>query len=82
MATEAKVTNKDLMNESFDALLVTIGVVGVSMISKKVLGESLVSASNLKEVVKLTAGVATSNMLVKYAQTKKWLPEDPFKKTT
>ena len=82
MAAEKKTIDKDLMNESFDALLVTVGVVGVSMVSKKVLGENLINASSLKDIAKLTAGVATSTMLVKYAQTKGWLPEDPFTKKT
>ena len=67
------------MNEAFDALLVTVGVVGLSMASKKLLGEKLTDASTMKDIAKLAAAVAGSTMLVKYAQTKKWVPEDPFK---
>ena len=49
------------------------------MVSKKVLGEKLTDASTLKDTVKLALGVTASAMLVKYAQSKKWIPEDPFK---
>ena len=70
---------KEIMNEAFDALLVTTGVVGLSMATKKLLGEKLTDASTMKDVAKLTVAVAASTMLVKYAQTKKWVPEDPFK---
>ena len=48
---------KELMNEAFDALLVTAGVVGISMTSKKLLGERLTDASTVKETVKLAIGV-------------------------
>ena len=70
---------KELMNEAFDALLVTSGVVGISMASKKLLGEKLTDASNLKEYGKLAVAVTASTMLVKYVQPKKWVPKDPFK---
>ena len=70
---------KEFMNEAFDALLVTTGVVGLSMVSKKLLGEKLTDATTMKDVAKLTVAVAGSTMPVKYAQTKKWVPEDTFK---
>ena len=59
------VNKKELMNELYDAALVTAGVVGVSMVSKKVLGEKLTDASTLKDTAKLGAGVAVSTILVK-----------------
>ena len=73
------VNKKELMNEAYDALLVTAGVVGLSLASKKVLGEKLTDASSLKDTAKLAVGVAASTMLVKWAQDKKYLPADPFK---
>ena len=72
------VNKKELMNEAYDALLVTAGVVGLSLASKKVLGEKLTDASSLKDTAKLAVGVAVT-MLVKWAQDKKYLPVDPFK---
>ena len=69
------------MNEAYDALLVTIGVVSLSMLTKKFAGEKLTCANNLTDFGKLTAGVTASTMIVKYAKDKKWLPDDPFNKT-
>ena len=51
------------MKEAYDAVLVTAGVVGLSMASKKVLGEKLTDASSLKDTAKLEVGVAASTML-------------------
>ena len=73
------VNKKELMNEAYDALLVTAGVVGLSLASKKVLGEKLTDASSLKDTAKLAVGVAASTMLVKWAQDNKYLPVDPFR---
>ena len=73
------INRKALLNESFDALLVTTGIVCLSMASKKLLGQNLTDASSMKDIAKLTVGVTASTMLVKYAQSKKWVPEDPFK---
>ena len=73
--------SKDLMNEAYDALLVTIGVVSLSMLTKKFVGEKLTCANNLMDLGKLAAGVTASMMLVKYAKDKKWLPDDSFNKT-
>ena len=75
------VNKKELMNEVYDAALVTTGVVGLSMASKRVLGEKLTDASSLKDTAKLAVGVAASTMLVKWAQNKKYLPFDPFIKS-
>ena len=59
---------KELMNEAFDALLVTVGVVGLSMASTKILGEKLTNESTVKDVAKLTVAVTASTMIVKDAQ--------------
>ena len=74
------VTNKELMNELYDSALVTAGVVGLSMVSKKVLEEKLTDALSLKDPVKLAVAVAASTMLVKWAQDKKYIPTNPFSK--
>ena len=73
------VNKKELMNEACDALLVSAGVVGISMVSKKILGEKRTTAPTLTDTVKLAVGVTASSMLVKWAQDKKYLPVDPFK---
>lgn len=74
-------SRKDLMNEAFDALLVSTTVVGLSMVTKKLFGEKLVDQSSMKDIAKMTAGITGATMLVKYAQDKKWLPDNPFKTT-
>ena len=73
------VNKKELMNEVYDVVLISAGVVGISMVSKRILGEKLTTASTLTDTAKLTAGVAVSTMLVKWAQDKKYIPVDIFK---
>ena len=75
------VNTKELMNQVYDAALVTAGVVGLSMASKRVLGEKLTDASSLKDTAKSAFRVAASTMLVKWAQVMKYLPVDPFTKS-
>ena len=70
---------KEIMNELYDALMVTVGVVGLSMICKKVFKEKLTDAADFRDIPKLTAGVAGSTLLVKWIQNKKYIPTDPFK---
>ena len=70
---------KELMDEAYEALLITVGVVGLSMASKKLLGEKLTDAQSVKDIGKLAVGVTASTLLVKYMQNRKYLPVDPFK---
>ena len=70
---------KEFLNEAYDAVLITTGVVVLSMASKKLLGEKLTDATNLKGIAKLAAGVTVSSLVVKWAQDKKYLPVDPLK---
>ena len=70
---------KEIVNELYDSLMVSVGVVGLSMISKKIFQEKLTDATNFRDIAKLTAGVAGSTLLVKWLQNKKYIPTDPFK---
>ena len=70
------------MNEAFDAGLITLGAVGVSFVSKKALKHSLGVPSTTQGVLKLAAAIAGGSMLVQFMQKKKWLPDDPFKKSS
>ena len=74
-----KMNEKEIMNESYDTLMVTVGVVGFSMVSKKVFKEKLTHATDFCGIAKLTSGVAGSTLLVKWLQNKKYIPTDPFK---
>ena len=69
---------KETMNELYDAVMVTTGVVGLSMLSKKVLKEKLTNATDFKDIAKLAAGVAGSTLLVKWLQNKKYIPTGPL----
>ena len=71
---------KNLMNEVYESALITLGAVIVSMISKKALGKKLGGPDNINGTLKLAAAVSLGTTVVKYAQDKKWLPADPFKK--
>ena len=68
-----------MANEVSDAVLLTAGAVGVSMVSKKVLKEPLGTPENVKGFVKLAVSVSLSSLLVSYLKGKKFLPDDPFK---
>ena len=68
--------NKEIMNEIYDSVLVTAGVVGLSMLSKRLLKEKLTDAIDFRNAAKLAAGVAGSTLLVKYLQNKKYIPTD------
>ena len=70
---------KEYLNELYDASLITVGVVVLSLASKKLLGEKLTDATSMKDIAKLAVGVSVSSVMVKYAQDKKWIPTDPFK---
>ena len=73
-----EMNRKEVMNELYDATLITFGAVSVSIVSKKVLGQKLTMAENLISTLQLAAVVGLSSLAVKYAQDKKWLPTDPF----
>ena len=72
------VNKKEPVNKVYDAVLVSTCVVGVSIVSERVLGKKLTAASTLMDTAKLAAGVTVSTMLVKWAQDK-YLQVDPFK---
>ena len=69
---------KDLMNELYDATLITLGAGAVSMVSKRAIGEQLGTPTTMKGTLKLAAAVGAGTVGVKYMQSKKWLPTDPF----
>ena len=72
-------TKKEYLNELYDASLVTVGVVALSMASRRLLGEKLTDDSSIKDIVKLALCVSLSSVMVRYVQDKKWVPVDPFR---
>ena len=75
-------SKEDLMNEAFDAGLITLCAVGVGFASKKVVKDGLGVPSTPVGVIKLALAVAGGSILVQYLQKNKFLPNDPVKKAT
>ncbi|CAB3978274.1 toxin Bro [Paramuricea clavata] len=74
MSEKSKMTK-----EVYNAVLLTAGAVGISMASKKLLKEPLVTPENVKGMAKLAVSVSLSSLLVSYLKDNKYLPDDPFK---
>ena len=70
---------KEAMNELFDCTLVALGAVGIGMVTRKAIGDGLSTPASLMTTLKLAVAVGVSTLGVKYAQDKKWIPENPFK---
>ena len=68
------------MSQVFDAGLITLGAVGISMVSKKAMGDSLGVPSTPIGILKMTAAIASGTVLIQYLQKPKLIPDDPFKK--
>ena len=68
------------MNKLYDVTLITMGAVAVSVVLKRVIGEQLGAPNTIKGTLKLAAAVRAGTVGVKYMQSKKWLPTDPFDK--
>ena len=74
-----KINRKEIMNELYDSTLITMGAVGVGMLTRKAIGDGLSTPASLITSLKLAAAVGLSTLGIKYAQDKKWIPENPFK---
>ena len=75
-------SKEDLMNEAFDAGLITLGTVCVGFASKKILEDGLGAPSTPMSIAKLAVAIAGGSILVQYLQKKDLLPNDPVKKKT
>ena len=71
--------NREAMNELYDSTLITLGAVGIGMITRRVFSDGLSTPASLVPTLKLAAAVGLSTLGIKYAQDKKWIPMDPFK---
>ena len=74
-----KMNRKEIMNELYDSTLITMGAVGVGMVTRKAIGDGLSTPGSLMKTLKLAAAIGLSTLGIKYAQDKKWIPTDPFK---
>ncbi len=72
------IDSKELMNKVYDTALYIGGVFLIGITSKKLFKEPLGTPSNIKDALKLSVAMAGGLVLAKFAQSKKWLPTDPF----
>jgi hypothetical protein len=70
-------TKKEVINELYDATLLTTGVVGVSRyyLAKTVAGKSLGAPITLEGAAKLTVAVAGSAFTIGYLKDKGYIPK-------
>ena len=60
------ISKEDLMNEVYDACLITIEAVGVGFVSRKVLKDGLGVPSTPMTIAKLAVAIAGGSILVQY----------------
>jgi hypothetical protein len=68
--------NKEMVNDLYNAALITVGAVGLSMLSKKALGEPLSTPQSVRGTLKLVVAVGLSTLAVKYLQGKGYVPKE------
>ena len=68
-------TKKEVINELYDATLLTTGVVGVSYLAKTVAGKSLSAPMTMEGAAKLTVAVAGSAFAIGYLKDKGYIPK-------
>ena len=71
-----------VMNTIYNADLITLGAVGTSMISKKLMKDGLGvtnASQSTQGVLKLAVAVGGGSVMVKYLQKMGYVPEEPWK---
>jgi hypothetical protein len=68
-------TKKEVINELYDATLLTTGVVGVSYLAKTVVGKNLGAPMTLEGAAKLAIAVAGSAFAIGYLKDKGYIPK-------
>ena len=72
-------TKEETLNGLYNAGLITLGAVSVSMVSQKILKDGLGVTLSSQRVLRLAAAVGGGSLLVKFLQKKKYVPDEPFK---
>jgi hypothetical protein len=68
-------TKKEVINELYDATLLTTGVVAVSYLAKTVAGKSLGAPMTMEGAAKLAVAVAGSAFAIEYLKDKGYIPK-------
>ena len=72
-------TKEEILNGFYNAGLITLGAVGVSMASQKILKDDLSVTRSTQRVLRLAVAVGGGSVLVKFLQKKDYVPAKPFK---
>ena len=68
-----------VMNTVYNAGLITLGAVGTSMVSKKLMKYEMGVSNTSQGILKLALAVGGGSILVKYAPKMGYVPEEPWK---
>ena len=72
-------SKNEVMNELYNAGLITLGAVATSMASRKLTKDGLGVTNSTQRALKLAAAVGGGALLVKFLQKKDYVPKEPFK---
>ena len=72
-------TKEEVLNGLYNAGLITLGAVGISMASKKLLKDDLGVIRSTQRVLRLAVAVGGGSVLVKSLQKKEYVPAEPSK---
>ena len=74
-----RLTKEETLNGLYNAGLITLGAVGVSMASQKLLKDDLGVTRSAQRVLRLAEAVGRGSLLVKFLQKKNYILKEPFK---
>ena len=72
-------TKEEVLNGLYNAGLITLGAVGISMASQKILKDDLGVTRSAQRVLRLVVAIGGGSVLVKFLQKKEYVPAEPFK---
>ena len=72
-------TKEEILNGLYNAGLITLKAVGVSMASQKILKDDLGVTRSSQRILRLAAAVGGGSLLVKFLQKKEYVPAESFK---
>ena len=72
-------TKEEILNGLYNVGLITLGAVGVSMASQKILKDDLGVTRSSQRILRFVAAVGGGSLLVKFLQKKEYVPAEPFK---
>ena len=72
-------TKEEVLNALYNAGLITLGAVGVSMASQNVLKDGLGITRSASSVLRLASAVGGGSVLAKFIEKKGWISAKQFK---